>query len=230
MRQIDGRRLLSAAGIPKLRRISKDRLKFKGKGHEVRQQMAISLISLANLSHYKFSDVARLLNMYQLWLDDLYPRAKFADGLAIIEKLGHSKRIQMMRKEWIEEGKPKAAEEIDQEENNHNDEDATTSRSEVNAEQNTPIERTTVETDSEIPVLDDATITIEEPTNNDTGASPDSDEIDALLAEESALGPLDNNLLISGIAIASRPSKPMTVQDDEFADDMEAMAEMDGLW
>ena len=28
-------RLLSANGIPKLRRITKDRLKFKGKGHEV---------------------------------------------------------------------------------------------------------------------------------------------------------------------------------------------------
>ena len=226
MRQIDGRRLLSAAGIPKLRRISKDRLKFKGKGHEVRQKVAISLTGLANLAHYKFSDVARLLNTYQLWLDDLYPRAKFADGLAIIEKLGHSKRIQMMRKEWIEEGKPKAAEEIDQG-NNHNED---TGRSEVNAEQNIPVERTTVETDSETSVPDDAAITIEEPTNNGARASPDGDEIDALLAEESALEPLDNNLLISGIAIASRPSKPTAVQDDEFADDMEAMAEMDGLW
>lgn len=29
-------RLLSPAGIPKLRRIAKDRLRFKGKGHEVR--------------------------------------------------------------------------------------------------------------------------------------------------------------------------------------------------
>ena len=55
----------------------------------------------------QFSDVARLLNMYQLWLDDLYPRAKFADALAIIEKLGHSKRMQIMRKEWINEGKPR---------------------------------------------------------------------------------------------------------------------------
>ncbi|KAI9704525.1 MAG: chromosome segregation in meiosis- protein [Bogoriella megaspora] len=81
-------RLLSSAGIPKLRKITKDRLKFRGKGHE-------------------FSDVSRLLNLYQLWLDDLFPRANFADGLAIIEKLGHSKRMQMLRKEWIEEGKPK---------------------------------------------------------------------------------------------------------------------------
>lgn len=49
--------------------------------------------------------MARLLNVYQLWLDDLYPRAKFADALAIIEKLGHTKQIQTMRREWINEGK-----------------------------------------------------------------------------------------------------------------------------
>lgn len=45
--------------------------------------------------------------MYQLWLDDMYPRAKFADGLAIIEKLGHKKTMQMHRKGWIDEGKPR---------------------------------------------------------------------------------------------------------------------------
>ncbi|KAL9604377.1 MAG: hypothetical protein Q9219_000565 [cf. Caloplaca sp. 3 TL-2023] len=50
-----------------------------------------------------YSDLASLLNVYQFWLDDLYPRAKFADGLAIIEKLGHSKKIQTMRHEWIHE-------------------------------------------------------------------------------------------------------------------------------
>jgi replication fork protection complex subunit Csm3/Swi3 len=33
--KLDDERLLSDLGIPKLRRISKDRLKFKGKGHEV---------------------------------------------------------------------------------------------------------------------------------------------------------------------------------------------------
>lgn len=53
--------------------------------------------------------MARLLNFYQLWLDDLFPRAKFADGLAIIERLGHSKRLQTMRRAWIEEEKPWSA-------------------------------------------------------------------------------------------------------------------------
>ncbi|OJD24425.1 hypothetical protein ACJ73_04211 [Blastomyces percursus] len=86
--KLDETRLLSPAGIPKLRKNAKTKLKFRGKGHE-------------------YSDAMRLLNFYQLWLDDLYPRAKFADGLAMIEKLGHSKRIQIMRKEWIDEGKPR---------------------------------------------------------------------------------------------------------------------------
>ncbi|PYH97766.1 Swi3-domain-containing protein [Aspergillus ellipticus CBS 707.79] len=85
--KLDENRLLSHSGIPKLRLAVKHRLRFKGKGHE-------------------FSDTARLLNFYQLWLDDLFPRAKFADGLSIIEKLGHSKRLQTMRRDWIEEEKP----------------------------------------------------------------------------------------------------------------------------
>ena len=33
--KLDENRLLSQAGIPKLRRITKERLRFKGKGHEV---------------------------------------------------------------------------------------------------------------------------------------------------------------------------------------------------
>ena len=49
--------------------------------------------------------MARLLNTYQLWLDALYPRAKFADGLAIIEKLGHTKKMQLLRRDWINESK-----------------------------------------------------------------------------------------------------------------------------
>ncbi|KAL4877255.1 replication fork protection component Swi3-domain-containing protein [Aspergillus karnatakaensis] len=85
--KLDENRLLTQAGIPKLRRSAKKNLKFKGKGHE-------------------FSDLARLLNFYQLWLDDLFPRARFVDGLAMIEKLGRSKRLQTTRRQWIEEEKP----------------------------------------------------------------------------------------------------------------------------
>ncbi|KAI9669696.1 MAG: chromosome segregation in meiosis- protein [Alyxoria varia] len=88
--KLDETRLLSERGIPRLRswKVGKERCRFKGKGHE-------------------FSDISRLLSTYQLWLDDLFPKAKFGDGLAIIEKLGHSRRMQLMRREWIDEDKPK---------------------------------------------------------------------------------------------------------------------------
>ncbi|KAK5137493.1 hypothetical protein LTR08_008471 [Meristemomyces frigidus] len=84
--KLDENRLLSDAGVPKLRKIAKT-LKFKGKGHE-------------------FTDISRLLNTYQLWLDDLYPRAKFRDALGMVEKLGHSKRMQVTRRTWIDATKP----------------------------------------------------------------------------------------------------------------------------
>ena len=63
-------------------------LKIKGKGHE-------------------FSDAARLLSFYQLWLDDLFPKAKFLDALAMVEKAGHKKTLTIKRNEWINEAKPK---------------------------------------------------------------------------------------------------------------------------
>ncbi|KAE9365206.1 Swi3-domain-containing protein [Stipitochalara longipes BDJ] len=85
--KLDEDRLLSANGIPKLRGKAKHHLKFKGKGHE-------------------YSDASRLLSFYQLWLDDLFPKARFLDALAMVEKTGHKKRMQMMRMEWINEGKP----------------------------------------------------------------------------------------------------------------------------
>lgn len=89
--KLDEHKLLSSAGIPKLRKKAADHLKFKGKGHE-------------------YSDAARLLAFYQLWLDDLFPKAKFSDALAMVEKLGHKKMIQSARMDWINEGKPKYSE------------------------------------------------------------------------------------------------------------------------
>ncbi|KAI0172905.1 Swi3-domain-containing protein [Hypoxylon sp. FL1284] len=87
--KLDEGRLLSEKGIPRLRRKAGD-LKFKGKGHE-------------------FSDAARLLSFYQLWFDDLFPKAKFLDAAAMAEKAGHKKYMRMKRMEWIEEGKPRRA-------------------------------------------------------------------------------------------------------------------------
>lgn len=50
-----------------------------------------------------------MLAFYQLWLDDLYPKAKFLDALSMVEKLGHKKRMHNMRMEWISESKPRSS-------------------------------------------------------------------------------------------------------------------------
>ena len=42
--KLDETRLLSQAGIPKLRRTAKQRLRFKGKGHEVRRDWPLEVI------------------------------------------------------------------------------------------------------------------------------------------------------------------------------------------
>ncbi|KAG5995110.1 hypothetical protein E4U54_002930 [Claviceps lovelessii] len=85
--KLDDERLLGPSGLPKLRQRARD-LKIKGKGHE-------------------FSDTARLLSFYQMWLDDLFPKAKFLDALAMVEKAGHKKRVVVARNEILNEGKPK---------------------------------------------------------------------------------------------------------------------------
>ncbi|KAJ6787758.1 hypothetical protein PWT90_09043 [Aphanocladium album] len=89
--KLDEERLLSDAGIPKLRRRAQG-LKLKGKGHE-------------------FSDMSRLLSFYQLWLDDLFPKARFLDALTMVEKAGHKKRLIAARNDWLNESKPKSSEE-----------------------------------------------------------------------------------------------------------------------
>lgn len=47
--------------------------------------------------------MGQVLNAYQFWLDELFPKAKFADGLSIIEALGHKKTMQVIRTVWIDE-------------------------------------------------------------------------------------------------------------------------------
>ncbi|KAH7346128.1 replication fork protection component Swi3-domain-containing protein [Pyrenochaeta sp. MPI-SDFR-AT-0127] len=198
--KLNDERLLSDPGIPRLRKISKERLRFKGKGHE-------------------YGDIARMLNMYQLWLDDLYPRAKFADALTIIEKVGHTKRMQIMRKDWIDEGKPRRTREQDDEEVDEIIPDMTVAQED--AEVMDGIEKDDasiapgVERDGHEPLLQPR-----KDTEDTAGDNPDDDELDALLAESA-----DSNAALP----RPLPSRPAAV-DDPFADEMEAMADMDDMW
>ncbi|KAI5924542.1 replication fork protection component Swi3-domain-containing protein [Camillea tinctor] len=187
--KLDETRLLSEKGIPRLRRKARD-LKFKGKGHE-------------------FSDTARLLSFYQLWLDDLFPKAKFLDALAMVEKAGHKKYMRMKRIELIEEGKPRSAATAD-------DFDIfgeTEEREPANFPAPlAPIFRNSAGDRPKTPAADDDNMfvdgsediygatpkrakTTEAPTNSlfgsggnapQNGGAPDDDELDALMAEEEA--------------------------------------------
>ena len=181
--------------------------------------------------------------LYQLWLDDLYPRAKFADGLTIIEKLGHSKRMQIQRKSWIEAGKPKESvedggdvpasdDDVDHEagggalrpEGGHGGDilRAGSEGSEVSAD---PFE---MDLDK---VKDPQSGSISGTKRHDKqrdDAEPDEDELDALLAEES----LPTTTAAAQTSIPSRPAqqRPPSPVEPSFDDDEEAMRDMDDMW
>ena len=155
--------------------------------------------------------MARMLNMYQLWLDDLYPRAKFADGLTMIEKLGHTKRLQMMRKEWIDEFKPRHISREEEETRDVSMDEATHEDAlgvgalEEGAGQS-------VEQQPAQNGINDRSVVSDE---------PDEDELDALLAVEVAPAPP-----------RIRTSTGATVDDDDdpFADAMDVLRDMDEEW
>jgi len=221
--KLDEARLLSQAGIPKLRRLAKERLKFKGKGHE-------------------YSDVSRLLSFYQLWLDDLFPKAKFADGLSIIEKLGHRKRMQVMRREWINEGKPseKFGDDASFSAMGSDQSQQTTEEITATGLPNHPAreEQTRLDNNEDEGLYSATPLSMAEGVKkspNDTKASdslfisdddgeqPPEDDLDALLAEDEALR--------TGKSISSGegPSAEIGLEDN-YEDELEVLADMDGMW
>lgn len=158
----------------------------------------------------QFSDVAKLMNIYQLWLDDLFPKAKFADGLSIIEKLGHKKQMQVWRKDWIEQDKPKTSVEddngdmadfVEQESSANNAARVENASSWLEAAANANSAAKT----SAAAGHTEATGTVTQTSMSQE--EPEMDELDALLAEETSPG------------IQSQ-------RRDEFADDEEALAEL----
>lgn len=194
---------MSQPGIPKLRALVRSRqiakkLHFNGRGHE-------------------FSDAAKLLNYYQLWLDNLYPRAKFADALQLVEKAGHSKRMQTMRKEWIDEGKPGFAR---REYTVNRDGGSFESGEGMNTTEDTGIRPTESSGEELAPRATDQPISNNDPESEDlffpdsterrgaTGdddATPAEDELDALLAEQEAL-----------FVLQAKPTEPASADDDDL--------------
>ncbi|KAL9031301.1 MAG: hypothetical protein Q9196_000657 [Gyalolechia fulgens] len=189
-----------------------------------------------------------LLNVYQLWLDDLYPRAKFADGLAIIEKLGHSKRIQIMRREWINEGKPQ--ERLGDISTQPDGRQATKSGKELKKKSNgmdgsnniedSGLRRSSTPNDDDLYVASpprqqhvtnqhsprasiSADINLDKVDENGVP----EDDLDALLADTST--DIQKQLSIDA-ASPSRQKATLLNEEIDFDAEMEVMAEMDELW
>ncbi|TQS37989.1 hypothetical protein Golomagni_01518 [Golovinomyces magnicellulatus] len=216
--KLDEDLLLSSEGIPKLRSKAK-LLQIRGKGHE-------------------FSDTFKLLSMYQLWLDDLFPKARFLDALAMVEKLGHKKKVLAMRMDWINDHKSSLS--FDQEEaisntsqthlktdlkhteDNLYGHDKIGEDSQATQPTNIMNDNDDLFEDTDKPVtssytepLDHTTSSIRQTTTHKNGSTihdvPD-DELDALFAAE---------------------TEPLSDKKDAkfcFDDDEDAMAEMDMDW
>ena len=163
--------------------------------------------------------MSRLLNIYQLWLDDLYPRAKFADGLAIIEKLGHKKMMQMKRKEWIDESKPRSS----YDETPQSIEDTSRDTTKVAESGGTiiggPVGDGMPQNREEAPAhLQESDGALQQPETSGIG-DVEEDDLDALLAEDAA-----------ETATRARVSEDNDPTHDEYEDEMEAMANLDAMW
>lgn len=162
--------------------------------------------------------MARLLNTYQLWLDDLYPRAKFADGLSMVEKLGHKKRMQVMRRAWIDEGKPRP-EEPDEEEPPQDDREREPSQSRTEGvEAQAQGDSTAVAAESQAQGNDWNG-------GQEADDGPEEDELDALLAESAIESGARVSLFGSGVPAGQAHAEPP--DRESFEDDEEAMAGME---
>lgn len=148
-----------------------------------------------------------MLNLYQLWLDDLYPKAKFKDGLAMVEKLGHTKRMQVSRRAWIDESKGFRRRE---------DEDAEMRLGDITGqgEDNDEI--------FPIPSVSKESGLGQEQSGGGADA-PDDDELDALMGEEPAAAAPPN---ITGNG-PTKSQGPFEDDDDPDEDELDALLNED---
>ncbi|KAL4077074.1 replication fork protection component Swi3-domain-containing protein [Scleroderma yunnanense] len=82
---LDEERLVGPSGFPQLIKEVKG-FKLKGKGHE-------------------HPDLNRLLQVYQFWTHRMFPKTPFKDTVDRVEKLCHSKRMQVRLSVWRDEAK-----------------------------------------------------------------------------------------------------------------------------
>ncbi|QIW95140.1 hypothetical protein AMS68_000658 [Peltaster fructicola] len=209
--KLDAERLLSESGIPELRRRATKRIKLRGKGNE-------------------FEDIGGLLQMYQMWLDDLYPKAKFRDGLAMIEKVGHTKRLNVMRRAWITSTRPGQAAKPDEDPEYNSADPEVEIDAEIfpkNSEAAPDADSAEVESEDDLDALLAQESATNKPRSTRTNAHPfgedesDQDDLDALLEAEASAA-ADKQL-------KTADQQQQSDAQDKYADEEEAMHEM-GIW
>lgn len=204
-------RLLSQQGLPKLRRTAPEQLgkKLKGKGHE-------------------YTDAARILNFYQLWADDLYRKANFRDIISIIEKLGHTKRVQIARNQYLDDLLPKnipseIEAEIERQEKGKQTEKAKEQDNDDDLYEPAPqgASRRMQEDNGGSLFLGGAN---DDSDDDDVfGAQPNDAELDALMRQEASV-----DIPVTVTAATKEKEKPKTVEDD-FGDGFEAIDDWDEI-
>lgn len=174
--------------------------------------------------------------MYQIWLDDLFPKARFLDALAMVEKEGHKRRMVMSRNAWIDEGKPKATVEDDLFAPNTtastNDQDSAPAKLAPIFDKSTTERPSTPDIPDDLDGIYDATpraaatapvgnavASILGPAKNSAQDEPE-DDLDALLAEAE---------MEAQTKAVSAP-RPAAATEPDFDDEMEAMQAMEGMW
>lgn len=180
------------------------------------------------------------MSFYQLWLDDLFPKAKFLDALSMVEKAGHKNQLRLKRIQWIDEGRPKPAGFEDGDDDVFGDANQPEEREPaVFPARIAPIFQNSVEKRAKTPAGDDPFDDVDiydasprRPTNATSatvsvfgnGASatqanemPDEDDLDALMAEEEAQRTTSTSSIFgNGKTTRTVPTRPEPDDDDDL--------------
>ena len=164
----------------------------------------------------QFSDTARLLSFYQLWLDDLFPKARFLDALSMVEKTGHKTSVLNRRRDWIAEEKRRAMG-TNTESDQHLEADTYTTTHDAPdmAEGRTP-PLVDLEGDGD-DIYNASPRTEPQPPDQVDSGQPGDDDLEALMMEA------DNDL-------QREKNTTREPEPEPFADEEAVMAEMGDLW
>ncbi|TFY76324.1 hypothetical protein EWM64_g7688 [Hericium alpestre] len=200
--KMDETRLLGKDGFPQLVKDTKY-FKPKGKGYEA-------------------ADLDRVLQIYQFWTHRMYPKTKFRDTVERVEKLCHSRRVQVALSVWRDESKglvngrkiPDGEDEVidltDGEASD--DDDDKPPRKTKSAKDTSPAP---IDLDSDAEGLLPQHISVPPSSSSPTSAPEDDFDLDALLAQEEARLNADPPVTRTNPSVGASYRAPDVTDEDE---------------